>query len=105
MTPFRPREFPVPSLTVFVSLQVLDILTTIMGLRLGANESSIFLARLMHAGPIAALLVAKLFAVFLAAAALRLERPRIIVFLNFWFAALVTWNLGMILLAAFMARR
>jgi hypothetical protein len=31
-----PRAFPAPSLTVFVILQVLDIFTTLVGLRMGA---------------------------------------------------------------------
>ena len=99
MFALRPREFPAPSLTVFVALQVLDILTTLLGLRLGADESSLFLARLMQVGPFAALLISKLFAVFLVAAALRLQRPRIVVFVNYWFAAIVSWNLLMILAA------
>jgi Domain of unknown function (DUF5658) len=99
MFALRPREFPAPSLTVFVALQTLDILTTLIGLRMGAGESSFFLARLMQTGPVAALLISKLFAVFLVAAALRLHRPRIVVFVNFWFAVVVTWNLGMIVTA------
>ena len=90
------REFPAASLTTFVTLQVLDILTTLMGLRMGAHEASIFIGRLMHAGPVAALLIAKLFAVLLVAAALQFKRPRVVVFLNLWFAAVVSWNLIMI---------
>ena len=35
-----------PSLSVFVFLQILDILTTLIGLRLGAGESSAFISRL-----------------------------------------------------------
>lgn len=66
---------------------------------MGAGESSLFLARLMRMGPVAALLISKIFAVLLVAAALRMRRPRIVVFVNYWFAAIVTWNLGMILLA------
>lgn len=90
------REFPPASLTTFVVLQVLDILTTIMGLQMGAREASIFIGRLMQMGPVAALLIAKLFAVLLVAAAMRFRRPRVVVFLNFWFAAVVSWNLAMI---------
>ena len=93
------REFPAPSLSVFVALQVLDILTTLLGLQMGAQEASIFLARLMHLGPVAALLLAKIFAVALVAMALRMKRPRVVVFLNYWFAVIVTWNLGNILVA------
>jgi hypothetical protein len=103
MFALRRRDFPAPSLTVFVALQVLDVLTTLIGLRMGAGESSFFLSRLMQMGPFGALLVAKLFAAFLVAAALWLQRPRIVVFLNFWFAAVVTWNLVMIVTAGMRA--
>ena len=99
MFALRQREFPTPSLAAFVALQCLDILTTMIGLRLGARESSFFLARLMRADPVGALIVSKLFAAFLAASALKLRRPRILVFLNYWFAAVVTWNLAMIVIA------
>jgi len=95
------KSFPVPSLTVFVALQCLDILTTLMGIRLGAHETSIFIGRLMHQGPVAALLIAKIFAVLLVAVALRFRRPRFVVFLNYWFTAIVTWNLVMILAVGF----
>ncbi len=94
------REFPTPSLTVFFSLQALDVLTTLIGLRLGASEGSFFVGRLMRLGPVEALAISKTFAVLLAMAALRFKRPRVVVFLNYWFAALVTWNLATIILAA-----
>jgi hypothetical protein len=97
------REFPAPSLGIFVALQVLDVLTTLLGLQLGAEESSIFLERLMHLGPVAALLLAKIFAVALVAMALRMKRPRMVVFLNYWFALVVSWNLGTILITQFTA--
>ncbi len=91
------RPFPAPSLTVFVVLQVLDILTTLLGLQMGAREASLFLGTLMRVGPVAALLIAKIMAVFLVALAMKYKKPRLVVFLNYWFAAVVTWNLGTIL--------
>lgn len=87
------REFPAPSLIAFVSLQTLDVLTTLIGLRVGASEGSIFISHLMQIGPVAALLISKIFAVFLVATALRLKRPRVVVFLNYWFVLVVAWNL------------
>jgi hypothetical protein len=93
------RHFPTPSLTVFIFLQVLDILTTLLGLQLGAEESSMFLGRLMRAGPVAALLISKIIAVLLVAVAMRFKRPRVVVFLNYWFAVVVSWNLGILLLS------
>ncbi|HKE26222.1 MAG TPA: DUF5658 family protein [Bryobacteraceae bacterium] len=87
------REFPAPSLVAFLTLQCLDILTTLIGLRLGAAEGSIFISRLMRLGPVAALLLSKILAVFLVAVALRLKRPRVVVFLNYWFMVIIAWNL------------
>lgn len=98
------RPFPAPSLTVFVALQVLDMLTTLLGLQMGAREASFFLAQLMKVGPVAALLIAKIVAVLLVALALKYKRPRLVVFLNYWFAAVVTWNLGTILTTQLLAR-
>ena len=95
----RSNNFPTPSLTVFVALQVLDILTTLLGLQMGAQEGSMFLGRLMRAGPVAALLIAKIIAVLLVSIALKFKRPRVVVFLNYWFAAVVSWNLVIILLS------
>jgi hypothetical protein len=93
------RDFPTPSLKVFVALQVLDIVSTLLGLEMGAQEASFFVARLMQIGPVAALLIAKILAVLLVTLALRFKRPRVVVFLNYWFSAVVTWNLGTILFA------
>jgi len=91
------RDFPVPSMTVFFSLQALDVLTTLIGLRMGARETSVFVGRMLALGPVAGLLVSKCFAVILVSAALAFQRPRLIVFLNLMFAVLVTWNLATIL--------
>ncbi len=74
-------------------LQVLDILTTLIGLRIGAREGSSYVGHLLHTGAVSGLIVSKILAAGLAAFAVFLHRKRLIVFLNFWFAALVTWNL------------
>ena len=99
------RHFPTPSLTVFVVLQLLDILTTLLGLRAGAQEGSMFLGRLMRAGPLAALLIAKIIAVLLVAVAMKFRRPRVVVFLNYWFAVVVSWNLAILLVTQFSAHQ
>lgn len=84
-------------MTVFFSLQALDVVTTLLGLRLGAGEASFFVGRLMNLGTLEGLLISKIFAIILVGAALAFHRPRVIVFLNYWFAALITWNLITIL--------
>jgi len=91
------REFPEPSLTVFFALQALDVLTTLLGLRAGAHEGSLFISQLMQIGALPALLLVKGVASALVLAAFAFKRSRVIVFLNFWFAAVVTWNLFIIL--------
>ena len=77
---------------------MLDILTTLIGLRMGAQEGSFFIGRLMNAGPITGLLLSKILAVALVATALKFRRARVVVFLNYWFAAVVSWNLLLILM-------
>ncbi|HUA60753.1 MAG TPA: hypothetical protein VML19_18455 [Verrucomicrobiae bacterium] len=94
------REFPAPSMAVFFSLQALDVVTTLLGLRVGASEASTFVGRFMHFGPVAGLCISKAFAMILASAALGFRRPRVIVFLNYWFALIITWNLVTIVIAA-----
>ncbi len=94
------RTFPRPSLIVFVALQLLDVITTLLGLTIGASEGSMFIGRVMRTGPFTGLLISKILAVLLVSLALKFKRPRAVVFLNYWSAALVTWNLLMILLAA-----
>jgi len=87
------RQLPTPSLAVFVLLQLVDIVTTLLGLRMGAHEGSFFIGRLMKMDPMAALLISKLFAVCLVGMALRWRRPRVVVLLNYWSAIVVAWNL------------
>jgi len=91
-------QFPNPSLTVFFSLQALDVLTTLIGLAMGAQEASVFVGRLLQLSPMVGLAIPKLFALLLVAAAIRFKRTRLIVFLNYWFTAVVTWNLAMIVI-------
>ena len=91
-------QFPAPSLAVFFSLQVLDVLTTLLGLSMGAQEASVFVGRLLQVSPIFGLAIPKLFAVLLVVAAIKFKRSRLIVFLNYWFTAVVTWNLAMIVI-------
>jgi hypothetical protein len=95
------KPHPRPSLIVFVALQTLDVLTTLIGLRIGASEGSMFIGNLMRVGPVAGLLISKIFATVLILVALKFRRPRVVVFLNYWSAAVVAWNLLMILMSGF----
>jgi hypothetical protein len=87
------REFPAPSMGIFLGLQILDVLTTLIGLHFGAQESSSFIGHLIQTGPVSGLIISKIIAAGLAAFAIFLHRQRVLVFLNFWFTAVVGWNL------------
>ena len=89
-----------PSIALFLFLQVLDVLTTLIGLHVGAQEGSSFIGKLLRMGPVSGLVISKIIAAGLAAVAVFLNRKRVLVFLNFWFAAVVTWNLIAIWLEA-----
>lgn len=88
-----------PYLEVFVYLQVLDLLTTLVAFRLGAQELSPFIRWMMGLGPVVGVTLAKIAALALAGACIWLRRDRVIRWCNYWFAALVFWNLSVILKA------
>lgn len=77
----------------FFYLQILDVLTTLLGLRLGAAEASPFVRLLMHAGPAAGLALSKIFAVALGAYCVYTRRHRLIRLASYWYGGLVAWNL------------
>lgn len=86
-------------LQLFLYLQVLDFLTTIVGLRLGLVEISPFIRWLMGGGVVAGALLSKLMAVALAGFCVWRQRRRLIEWVNYWYAALVIWNLSIIWVA------
>ena len=85
------------SLRVFLCLQVLDVLTTVLGFRHGLVEASPFIKFLMRLGPIAGLLGSKVVAVLLGALCVWRGRPQVIHVINYWYAGLVIWNLTLIM--------
>ena len=85
------------SLQLFLYLQVLDVLTTSLGFRLGLSEASPFIQYAMRLGPTAGLLISKGVALSLAAYCIWNGRVRVIRLINYWYAVLVVWNLTLIL--------
>ena len=84
---------------IFIYLQLLDILTTLVGFRLGAGEVSPFIRMLMHAGPATGVILSKLVALGLGAVCVHWKRLHVIRWASYWYGGLVVWNL-MVLLAA-----
>jgi hypothetical protein len=85
------------SLQVFCYLQVLDVLTTWLGFRIGLSEASPFIRILMGLGPMAGVLGSKIVALGLGALCVWSGRLHVIRLINYWYAGLVVWNLALIL--------
>lgn len=85
---------------VFVYLQVLDFLTTMVGFKVGAHEASPFVATLIHASsPALGVLASKAVGLAIGGLCVATNRVRMLSWANYWYAALVVWNLAMILSA------
>jgi hypothetical protein len=82
---------------VFIYLQLLDLLTTLLGLRLGAVEASPFVRLLMHAGPAAGIAASKVLALALGAYCVYTKRIGLIRVAAYWYGGLVAWNLIILL--------
>jgi hypothetical protein len=84
---------------VFIYLQVLDVLTTLVGFKLGAAEASPFIRVLMHIGPTAGVVASKVLALGIGAICIYTRKEHLIRWITYWYGGLVVWNL-MVLLAA-----
>jgi hypothetical protein len=84
---------------IFIYLQLLDVLTTLVGFKLGAAEASPFIRVLMHAGPAAGVVASKVLALGLGAVCVYTRKHHLMRWITYWYGGLVAWNL-MVLLAA-----
>ena len=87
-----------PYVQIFVYMQLLDFLTTIVGFRVGAAEASPFIRLMMHFGPAAGVAMSKAVALGLGGLCVWLEKHYLLQWISYWYGGLVVWNL-MILLA------
>ena len=88
------------AIQVFVYLQLLDFLTTMIGFRLGASEASPFIASLIHASsPAMGVAASKMLGLGIGALCVATHRARLITWINYWYAGLIVWNLSIILVA------
>ena len=87
-------------LEVFFLLQVLDFLTTLIGLRIGGSELSPFVSwAIRMSDPVTGLSAVKFFGFLLAGLCLWLQRARVLRWVNYAFAVVVLWNVFNILRA------
>ncbi len=87
-------------LQLFLYLQVLDLLTTLVGFRFGAAEASPFIGWLMQWGPAVGVAASKVIALGIASVCLWTGKRRVIHWISYWYAGLVIWNLIIILVHA-----
>jgi hypothetical protein len=85
------------SLVLFLYLQVLDVLTTLVGFSVGGSEASPFVSALIRWGPLAGTLASKLFAFVILAGCFWLRKLYLLRWINVWYAALAAWNLCIVL--------
>jgi hypothetical protein len=91
------RRDRVAYVQVFLYLQLLDFMTTMVGLRMGGAEVSPFVHWLTGMGPTTGVALSKLVAFTLGGVCLWFHKERVIQWVNYFFAALVFWNLSQIL--------
>lgn len=94
-----------PAIDIFVYLQLLDFLTTLAGFKVGAGEVSPFIAKLIHiSSPLAGLAASKVLGLAMGGICVATNRMWLVGWVNYWYAALVVWNLFVIVIACSHAR-
>jgi hypothetical protein len=86
-----------PYIEFFVYLQVLDFLTTLVGLKLGVSEASPFVGWLMRWGSMVGIMLSKIIAVGLASLCIFMDKYHLVRWITYWYVGLVVWNLCIIL--------
>jgi hypothetical protein len=84
---------------IFIYLQLLDLLTTLIGFKLGAAEASPFIQLMMHTGPATGVIASKVLALGIGAFCVYSNKSHVIRWISYWYGGLVVWNL-MVMLSA-----
>jgi hypothetical protein len=79
---------------VFACLQLLDLITTLIGFRLGGVEVSPFARWFTEMGPALGIALAKGIALLIAGICVWFHKEQVIRWANYYFAALVLWNIA-----------
>jgi|GEM_PF-789310 hypothetical protein len=87
------------ALSLFIYLQILDFLTTILFLKMGLFEASWVVAALIRWSPILGVLAAKLGTVTLGFIAVRYHKDRVMRLANLGYCGVIAWNLICMILA------
>ena len=83
-------------LYLFIALQIADLLTTVLALKLGGVEKNVVIRVFMSVGPYAGLILSKLVVLSLALGFALWSKQATLRRANVVFAAIVAWNLTVI---------
>jgi Domain of unknown function (DUF5658) len=81
-----------PIVDTFVFLQLLDLLTTIIGLKWGAQELNPVILHVMKTGALEGLLASKVAILVMAGAMIWYRRVGVLFIVNYIFGGLIIWN-------------
>jgi hypothetical protein len=87
------------ALPLFIYLQVLDFLTTVLFLKLGLSEGNWLVAALIRWSPVLGVLLAKLGTIVVALIAVHYHKHRVMRLANLGYGGVVVWNLLSMILA------
>jgi hypothetical protein len=89
-----------PAIHIFIYLQLLDFLTTMVGFKLGASEASPFITKLIHVStPALGVAAWKVVGLGIGGLCIAMNRVRLVGWINYWYAGVIVWNLCVILTA------
>jgi hypothetical protein len=97
--PFDAFSAASTSFIIFIYLQLLDFLTTVVAMKNGFVESSPFIRWLMSSNYTVGLAESKLIAVGLAVLCILINKGFLVRWINRWYAVLVVWNLALMWVA------
>lgn len=81
------------ALSLFIYLQILDFLTTVLFLKMGLFESGWVVGALVHWSPILGVMLAKAVAITIGCLAVRYHKDRVVRLANVGYSGVVAWNL------------
>jgi Domain of unknown function (DUF5658) len=84
---------------VFIYLQLLDLLTTLVGFKVGVGEASPFIRMMMHAGPTTGVVMSKVLALGLGGFCVWANKAHVVRWISYWYSGLIVWNLTVMLVA------
>ena len=86
-------------LSLFIYLQLLDLLTTVLFLKMGLVEGNWLAATLIRWSPLFGILAAKAATIVVGIIAVWLHKDRLMRLANFGYSGVVAWNLVVMILA------